>query len=66
MEECQDDNVSVQSVYTSHLGGSVRWADAYLFRAFDDNTPPAIGTSSDIYSFGSVVLEVSHSFYLFR
>ncbi|KAH9480786.1 Tyrosine-protein kinase isoform SRK4 [Psilocybe cubensis] len=58
MEECQDDNVSVQSVYTSHLGGSVRWADAYLFRAFDENAVPVIGTSSDIYSFGSVMLEV--------
>ncbi|KDR83111.1 hypothetical protein GALMADRAFT_113318 [Galerina marginata CBS 339.88] len=59
LEECQDDGISVQSAYTSHLGGSVRWADAHLFRAFDDeNNTPAIGTSSDIYSFGSVTLEI--------
>ncbi|KAF8962977.1 TKL/TKL-ccin protein kinase [Flammula alnicola] len=58
LEECQDDGISVQSVYTSHLGGSVRWADAYLFRSFDDDKPPIIGTPNDIYSFGSVMLEI--------
>ncbi|KAF5317548.1 hypothetical protein D9619_013143 [Psilocybe cf. subviscida] len=58
LEECED-SLSVQSVYTSHLGGSVRWADAYLFRSFEDDiAPPLIGTWNDIYSFGSIMLEV--------
>ncbi|CAA7262791.1 unnamed protein product [Cyclocybe aegerita] len=58
LEGCQEDSESVLSAYTSHLGGSVRWADSYLFRSFEDDTVPVIGTSSDVYSFGSVMLEV--------
>ena len=64
LEGCQDDNISVQSVYTSHLGGSVRWADASLFRSLEGDTPPIIGTPNDIYSFGSVMLEVANFFWM--
>lgn len=58
---CEDDGISksIQSVYTSHLGGSVRWADASLFRSLEEDRPPIIGTPNDIYSFGSVMLEVT-------
>ena len=61
LQGCQDDNISesIQSVYTSHLGGSVRWADASLFRSLEGDRPPIIGTPNDIYSFGSVMLEVA-------
>jgi len=57
LEECQD---SSMSVYTSHLGGSVRWVDASLFRSLDGDKPNIIGAPSDIYSFGSVMLEVAN------
>jgi len=61
LNECQDDDISqsIQSVYTSHLGGSVRWADASLFRSLEEDRPPIIGTPNDIYSFGSIMLEVA-------
>jgi hypothetical protein len=62
LEECQDDGISVQSVCTSHLGGSVRWADASLFRSLEGDNPPIVGTPNDIYSFGSVMLEVANFF----
>ncbi|KAF9564167.1 kinase-like protein [Agrocybe pediades] len=53
-----NDNTSIRSVYTSNLGGSVRWADAHLFQTLDDEKSTVIGPSSDIYSFGSVMLEI--------
>lgn len=61
LRECQDDDMSksIQSVYTSHLPGSVRWADASLFRSLEEDKPPIVGTPNDIYSFGSVMLEVT-------
>ena len=48
---------------TGGLGGAIRWADILLFRALSDETdeqdsPQALNTASDIYSFGSVMLEV--------
>ncbi|KAJ7278948.1 TKL/TKL-ccin protein kinase [Mycena rebaudengoi] len=52
---------------TSCIGGAVRWADAslYTLSTEDDNEDadaerpaPAITTRSDIYSFGSVTLEI--------
>ncbi|KAJ7500959.1 TKL/TKL-ccin protein kinase [Mycena galericulata] len=61
------------SSLTSCIGGAVRWADAALYsiRTGDDAgdvdtdtdkdanaEPPAITTRSDIYSFGSVMLEI--------
>ena len=38
---CEDDGISksIQSVYTSHLGGSVRWADASLFCSLEEDRP---------------------------
>jgi serine/threonine protein kinase len=49
------------SSLTSCVGGAVRWADAlfYSINTDDEETPtPALTTRSDIYSFGSVTLEV--------
>ncbi|KAF8073945.1 TKL/TKL-ccin protein kinase, partial [Lyophyllum atratum] len=47
------------SYFTSTIGGAVRWADALLYRIHEEGEkPPAISTRSDIYSFGSVMLEV--------
>ncbi|KAJ7145696.1 TKL/TKL-ccin protein kinase [Mycena epipterygia] len=47
---------------SSYIGGAVRWADASLYSlSNDDNaeqTTPVITTRSDIYSFGSVTLEI--------
>lgn len=51
------------SSLTSCVGGAVRWADALFYSINTDDeeqeTPaPALTTRSDIYSFGSVTLEV--------
>ncbi|KAF5382664.1 hypothetical protein D9615_002721 [Tricholomella constricta] len=47
------------SYFTSTIGGAVRWADALLYRLHpEDGQPPAVSKHSDIYSFGSVMLEV--------
>ncbi|KAJ7657789.1 TKL/TKL-ccin protein kinase [Mycena polygramma] len=52
------------SSLTSCIGGAVRWADASLYSisADDDDDEshetPALTTRSDIYSFGSVTLEI--------
>lgn len=59
------------SFYTSNIGGAVRWADPSLYRlpaleetekgpqtADDDACSPGMRPWSDIYSFGSVMLEV--------
>ncbi|KAL0570232.1 hypothetical protein V5O48_011740 [Marasmius crinis-equi] len=45
--------------YSSHLGGAVRWADAslYMIRHEEDRIP-VLTTCSDIYSLGSVILEI--------
>ncbi|KAJ7191639.1 TKL/TKL-ccin protein kinase [Mycena pura] len=52
---------------TSTIGGAVRWADAALYVYTPGDTsagtdaeaaPPALTTRSDIYSFGSVMLEI--------
>ncbi|RDB14785.1 Serine/threonine-protein kinase STY46 [Hypsizygus marmoreus] len=42
--------------FTSTIGGAVRWADALLYRL--NSEEPVVSTWSDIYSFGSVMLEV--------
>ncbi|KAF9022811.1 kinase-like protein [Hymenopellis radicata] len=52
-----------QSCVTSNIGGAVRWADAALFRYtqnndVDNDEPPLVTPLSDIYSFGSVTLEI--------
>ncbi|KAJ6501810.1 TKL/TKL-ccin protein kinase [Mycena vulgaris] len=50
------------SSLTSCIGGAVRWADAALYSLSTDDDAaqdtPAITTRSDIYSFGSVTLEI--------
>ncbi|KAH7924665.1 kinase-like protein [Leucogyrophana mollusca] len=50
------------SYYTSSIKGAVRWAAPELFEVLDENeggSPPSLPTtSSDIYSFGSVMLQV--------
>ncbi|KAJ7157940.1 TKL/TKL-ccin protein kinase [Mycena crocata] len=51
------------SSLTSCIGGAVRWADASLYSLSTDDSEdeqpvPAITTRSDIYSFGSVTLEI--------
>ncbi|KAJ7468748.1 TKL/TKL-ccin protein kinase [Mycena latifolia] len=52
----------VTSSLTSCIGGAVRWADASLYSLSTDDDAeqktPAITTRSDIYSFGSVTLEI--------
>ncbi|KAJ6620438.1 hypothetical protein B0H10DRAFT_2215964 [Mycena sp. CBHHK59/15] len=45
------------SSLTSCIGGAVRWADSSLYSLSEDQVP-AITTRSDIYSFGSVTLEI--------
>ncbi|KAK0213720.1 TKL/TKL-ccin protein kinase [Armillaria fumosa] len=50
------------SCMTSGVSGAVRWADASLYKLLlrddeDDKMPP-LTTMSDIYSFGSVTLEI--------
>lgn len=54
------------SYLTSTIGGAVRWAAAELFCIQDDDNLPTITTHSDIYSFGSVMLEVCHAKYLIQ
>ncbi|KAJ7731934.1 TKL/TKL-ccin protein kinase [Mycena maculata] len=50
------------SSLTSCIGGAVRWADASLYSLStedgEEQPTPAITTRSDIYSFGSVTLEI--------
>ena len=46
------------SYLTSTIGGNVRWAAPELYRINEDDSIPTVTTQSDIYSFGSVVLEV--------
>lgn len=63
---------SSSSCMSSTIGGAIRWADASLYRlsATDDEDPeedattepPFLTPPSDIYSFGSVTLEVCISY----
>ncbi|KAJ7819194.1 TKL/TKL-ccin protein kinase [Mycena olivaceomarginata] len=52
------------SSLTSCIGGAVRWADASLYSLSADDSddaaqePPTLTPRSDIYSFGSVTLEI--------
>ncbi|KAJ7585178.1 TKL/TKL-ccin protein kinase [Mycena floridula] len=45
------------SYFTSSIGGAVRWADPLLHK-YHDRTEPVLGPWNDIYSFGSVMLEL--------
>lgn len=49
---------------SSVLGGSVRWAAPELYKFSDESDEqPRVSMSSDIYSYGSLVLEVRKSSY---
>ncbi|KAF7975961.1 hypothetical protein HWV62_8092 [Athelia sp. TMB] len=39
-------------------GGNVRWAAPELFQVPDDGSVPTVNTHSDVYSYGSVTLEI--------
>lgn len=43
---------------TSTIGGNVRWAAPELYHIYEDDSTPSVTKYSDIYSFGSVMLEV--------
>lgn len=44
-------------------GGAVRWAAFELYHMYNDEEEPhpRVSTQSDIYSFGSIILQVSHA-----
>ncbi|KAK0462909.1 TKL/TKL-ccin protein kinase [Desarmillaria tabescens] len=49
------------SCMTSGVSGAVRWADASLYKLLgddEDDRVPSLTTMSDVYSFGSVTLEI--------
>ncbi|KAK7029504.1 hypothetical protein VNI00_014537 [Paramarasmius palmivorus] len=48
------------SYSSSSISGAIRWADASLFKfqMEEDSQPPVLTTRSDIYSLGSVMLEI--------
>lgn len=46
------------SYFTSTISGSVRWAAPELYCVEDDAPVKGLSTGSDIYSFGSVMLQV--------
>ncbi|KAK0201152.1 TKL/TKL-ccin protein kinase [Desarmillaria ectypa] len=52
----------VTSRMTSGISGAIRWADASLYKHLlgddEDDRVPSLTTMSDIYSFGSVTLEI--------
>lgn len=54
--------------FTSGLGGAVRWADSALFAGLhtagedEEWKPPPLTYKSDVYSLGSVMLEVRPSY----
>ncbi|KDQ54702.1 hypothetical protein JAAARDRAFT_401926 [Jaapia argillacea MUCL 33604] len=57
------------SCFTSNIGGAVRWAAIELYRVQPDGFEPTVSIMSDIYSFGSVMLEVLSGkipYYYFR
>ncbi|KAI3608695.1 hypothetical protein WG66_003719 [Moniliophthora roreri] len=52
--ECGD-----SSRFTSSISGAIRWADASLYKLqVKEDSPPVLTTRSDIYSLGSVMLEI--------
>ncbi|KAF9265052.1 hypothetical protein L218DRAFT_924853 [Marasmius fiardii PR-910] len=45
--------------FSSNFGGAVRWADASFYRLdYEEDQMPKLSTHSDIYSLGSVILEI--------
>lgn len=54
------------SYFTSSIGGAVRWAAPELYRVREEGSAPAITHACDIYSCGSVILQVrTHNIKLF-
>ena len=51
---------------SSVLGGAVRWAAPEVYDIPDQNDPRVVGPtmSSDIYSFGSLALEVKKKYFV--
>lgn len=46
------------SYFTSSIGGAVRWSAPELYRVYEDHIFPVVTVECDIYSFGSVTLQV--------
>ena len=46
------------SYFTSSIGGAVRWSAPELYRVYEDHAFPVVTVECDIYSFGSVTLQV--------
>ena len=46
------------SYFTETIGGTIRWADPELFRIREDGSTPTLTAACDIYSYGSVILQV--------
>lgn len=57
------EDVHGQSFLSSILGGNVRWAapEIFSFSEANNDSKALLSTSSDIYSFGCILLEVSTS-----
>ncbi|KLO12803.1 kinase-like protein [Schizopora paradoxa] len=53
----QDLELPSMSQSSSSMGGSLRWTAPELF-SFEENATPKVSLFSDVYSFGSVALEV--------
>jgi serine/threonine protein kinase len=46
---------------TSSIGGNARWAAPEIYRITIDDVVPSATTQSDVYSLGSIMLEVRQS-----
>ena len=46
------------SYFTETIGGTIRWAAPELFRIHEDGSSPTLTAACDIYSYGSVILQV--------
>lgn len=46
------------SYLTSSVGGAIRWQDPERYREYEDGIPPPVTKELDIYSYGSVTLQV--------
>jgi serine/threonine protein kinase len=46
------------SYFTSSIGGAIRWAAPELYRIYEDYAFPEVTAACDVYSYGSVTLQV--------
>ncbi|KIM73779.1 hypothetical protein PILCRDRAFT_828831 [Piloderma croceum F 1598] len=46
------------SYFTSSIGGAIRWAAPELYCIYEDHTSPVATAASDVYSYGSLTLQV--------